>query len=81
MNELEVNEEGEGFGSTCGNAKTKLFAICSLQTLTADCPSLLINPLKDDSNLFIHCSEIPETALLVEGPLGSMIYPSGNSSM
>jgi hypothetical protein len=60
MNELQVNGEGEGFGSTCGNTKPKLVAICSLQTLTAVLPSLLINPLKDKSNFLSNAPQFPK---------------------
>jgi hypothetical protein len=60
VNELQVNEEDEGFGSTCGNAKAKLLAICSIQTLTAVFPSLLINPLKDVSNFLSNAPQFPK---------------------
>jgi hypothetical protein len=60
VNELQVHKQGEGFGSTCGNAKPKLLAICSLQTLTAGLPSLLINPLKDESSFLSNAPQFPK---------------------
>lgn len=38
MNEFQVNEQGEICASTCGNAKTAMLAICSVETLTAAFP-------------------------------------------